>query len=139
MCYIMKRKCTICHCQSEADSKILKYVKCVDDSQENLCEKEICPYYQRSEVYPNSYYALGRDACFKDSYSCCYCMHRIISKEEKDYYCIYEHFDPEKRIMYYLKPVCDDTNITKAIVVIRYWVCPECNSIHEISRKETVG
>lgn len=133
----MKRTCTICGCQSEADSKILRYVKCIDDSQEKFCEKVICPYYKRSEVYSKAYYILGNDACFKDAYSCCYCMHRIIGKEKRDYYCIYENYDSVNRSMYYLKPTCVDFQIAKSITTIRYWMCSECSSLHEISRKET--
>lgn len=134
----MKRECIVCGCISEVNSKMIKYVRCIDDPQENLSTKVICPYYKHSEAYPNLYYVLGKDACFKDAYSCCYCIHRIISKEDHDYYCIYEYFDSTKKNMYYLEPIDKNARINKAITAIRFWKCPECNSIHELSHKETI-
>ena len=99
-------------------------------------KKVYCPYYPHSEIYHNAYYySYNLEDTFKDAKSCCNCSHRIIDKDQNQL-CEYDYLDRESQNMYYLEPLNKDTENT-INVSVTYWICPICNAVHEISRKES--
>lgn len=135
-----KKVCIKCGNSSIVDIEKMVYkALCIgDNSNIEHGEKIYCPYYQKSEIY-NKAYNISRnfDDCFKDSYSCCFCSHRIMN-DEADQFCEFQYLDIEVKNMYYLSPINDqlikgDTYIEFLII---FWTCPTCGSKFELSRTE---
>lgn len=98
-------------------------------------KKIYCPYYHKNEIcHAAYYYSYNLEDTFKEPYSCCNCSHRILTSEG-DSICPYGWLDQEERKMYYLEPRIK-TKENTVIIKARYWTCPICKTVHEISLKE---
>lgn len=133
-----RRECSRCGSLVEVETERLVVTSAIDDDENSENSRVYCPYYQRSETTTKAFHVLFRmDDCFKDSYSCCYCSHRII-EPEGGHYCPYKYYDPEARNLYYIAPSPDgSSSVQETKTRIRYWSCPVCGSNFELSRRET--
>lgn len=133
-----RRTCPRCGAEVNAASTRLKVLSSRRDDDQGA-ERVYCPHYQHGQVTPEAFeIAFNQDDCFKDSYSCCYCSHRILEQDGGNY-CPYEHLDDEARNFFYRRPITHGINHSEDIrqLSLAYWTCTVCKSHIEISRKES--
>ena len=138
----MQKYKTCANCRNELDinGKIKRKtvsipVKVTED--DGKCIKVYCPYYQHSEICNDAYYySYNVDDCFKDSYSCCNCSHRVYN-DENNALCEYDFYDSQMKNMYYFQ-ACEKNTPSVVKAIVSYWQCPFCKTIHIINRKAKI-